>query len=513
MKNIISIVSEKEDKVMKTANTVNHEGEKAWKMSDSERLMQYAMTGVLGNTFYVSQKDLIDDAVDLIKRATPEELSKAIVIGRNIGYIRAFPILGLVYLSMKSPELFKKSFNCVIYTGDDLENFIDLTRGIRGFGRSIKNSINKWLKEKTTPYYALKYRKALSDAIRLARPQDNNPIYAYILRGKTDVSKENLKVALEKHPEFVAFESIPELLKEGKLDKVRDNIVGYRLDVDSLTAYYDRFDKNIWDAIAKNSPVMRFLKYLNKFERSGVDVCEYAKQKITVDNLRSARVFPFRLFTTWKNLSASNQKVADVLSNVLDDYIQKYDWGKFNQKTWAICPDVSGSMRNSISARGNARISVIPLDICSMFTGFLAKGVSDAIILPWASSLREYLPKKEDSVLKHMDFIKRLGGGGTNMNCALDYLMENKINRDYCVFITDTESYQTTSTNGSRESWIKTWIKYKEQNPNAIAFIIRCDEYEQNPMSDEHCKKYGIYQIFGWNDSVITFIQNIVENS
>ena len=63
MKNIVNVVKEKEDKLFKTANTVTFEGEKAWTISDKERLIQYSMTGVLGRTFYVSQKEIIDEAI------------------------------------------------------------------------------------------------------------------------------------------------------------------------------------------------------------------------------------------------------------------------------------------------------------------------------------------------------------------------------------------------------------------------------------------------------------------
>ena len=512
MKNVISRVEQVENKVLKTADTITFEGAPAWKMSDAERLNQYAMTGVLGRTFYVSQKDIIDEAIDLIKRSDASDLAKAIVIGRNIGYIRAFPILGLVYLSMKDSDLFKKTFPLVIYTGDDLENFIDLTRKTRGFGRSIKSAINDWLKNKTNPYYALKYRKSIGDAIRLARPKDDNCIYSYILRGKTDsATDEKVQKAFDTYKEFSAFEEIPKLLEEGNYSKVRDNILEYRLDVDSLTAYYDKFDKTIWDAIAKNSPVMRFLKYLNKFERVGVDTYSYAKEKFTVDNLKRAKVFPFRLFTAWKNISSVN-KVGDVLADVLDDYIEQYDWNKFNEKTWAICPDVSGSMNGTLGGYGS-RSTLKYLDISAMFTGFLVKGVKDAIVLPWASSLKTYKIPKKDSVISHMNYISSLGGGGTNMNCALNYMMENNIARDYCVFVTDTESYNRKSYNGGSESWIETWIKYKKKFPLASAFIIRCDGYEQRPMSEEQCERYGIHQIFGWNDAVISYIQNVVENS
>lgn len=511
MKYIKSRVGQVENKIIKSADTITFEGGTAWVMEDEERLVQYAMTGVLGNTFYVSQKDIVDDAISLIKRSDPKSLASAIVLGRNVGYIRSFPILGLVYLSMKDTNLFNEVFQHVIITGDDLKNFIDLTRTIRGFGRSIKKAINKWLENKVNPYYALKYRSAIGDAIRLSRPKDNNCIYSYILRGKTNsVKDENLKKALDQYKEFSAFEEIPQLLKNKEYEKVRDNILNYRLDVDSLTAYYDKFDAGIWDSIAKNSPVMRFLKYLNKFERVGIDVYSYAKEKFTVENFKKAKVFPFRLFIAWKQMSSTN-KINDLLANILDDYINQYDWEKFNKKTWAICPDVSGSMRSPLGGVNNNGLKY--LDISSMFTGFLVKGVEDAIVLPWASSLKPYKIPKKDSVISHMNYINSLGGGGTNMNCALEYLISNNIKRDYCVFVTDTESYNVPSVHGGTESWIETWVKYHNKYPDSRAFIIRCDGYEQRPMAEEHCKKYGVYQIFGWNDSVISFIKNIVEKN
>lgn len=507
MKNIVNVVKEKEDKLFKTANTVTFEGEKAWTISDKERLIQYSMTGVLGRTFYVSQKEIIDEAIELIKRSDANDLAEAIVIGRNEGYIRSFPILGLVYLSQKNIDLFKKVFADVIKTGGDLGDFIDLCHGVRGFGRGIKTAMIEWLNKNVKPYYALKYRKQIADAVRISRIKNDDCIYAFILRDCVDVNKDKLNNAYETYKELKAFDDIPKLLSEKNYDEVAKLIQENKLDVDSLTAYYNQFDKKIWLSIAEQSPVMRFIKYLNKFERVGIDVFEIAKNKITVDNLKKARVFPFRLFMTFNELSYTNQKIANLIANVLDDYIKQYDWNKFNEKTWAICPDVSGSMDSVCGNNGRLRY----IDIAAMFTAFLAKGLNDVVALPWSNNVKKYSCSFSDSVVTQMNFIRGIGGGGTNMSSALELMINENIKRDVCVFVTDTESYSRKSTwGGNGTSWLEAWVKYHAKFPNSKAIVVRGDCYNNQPMSEEQCEKYNIYQIFGWSDKVIDYIQHIV---
>ena len=163
------------------ADKVNAEGFPAWAPSDAALLEQLAMTGTLGNAFYANARESTAEAASLLERADAQALAAAIVRGRNEGFIRAFPILGLVYLSQKDPALFRKVFPQVVLTGNDLVDFIELAQTRRGIGRSLKSAIADWIHHYATPYYAQKYRRQIADAIRLARPRGENSIYAYIL--------------------------------------------------------------------------------------------------------------------------------------------------------------------------------------------------------------------------------------------------------------------------------------------------------------------------------------------
>ena len=97
-----------------------------------------------------------------------------------------------------------------------------------------------------------------------------------------------------------------------------------------------------------------------------------------------------------------------------------------------------------------------------------------------------------------MKALLKLVGGGTFMEAPVEHMMKHRIMTDYAVFITDTEEYG--------QGWLKSWKKYRKMNPNAKAFLLRADTYLTAPISEADAEKYGIVQIFGWNDSVMDYI-------
>ena len=508
----------------KDSDTVNKENFPAWQMSDAARLEQLALTGTLGNSFYASASEVTADALALLERADAADLSRAIIRGRNEGFIRTFPLLGLVMLSKKSPELFQQAFPKVVLTGNDLEDFIDMTRKLRGLGRSVKRAIHSYLREAVTPYYAMKYRKQLADAIRVSRFAGDDPIYAYILSTYSQVKnldKSKIAVVYEKYPEFAARKEFLELLENGKTAHAAEVLRKNHLDVESLSAYYYKFDQQIWEAAAQVTPIMRFLKYLAKFTREGVDIQSIAARKLSVENLKAAKVFPFRLYTAYKalpedfrrpendamlNALAENNlcemaklpSLSELLEELLDDYTLAYDWQEFNLHRWVIAPDVSGSMVGYLN-----RSSLTFSDVSGMFTGFFSRGLDDVTILPWHTEVMNYRLPAHAPVLKHIETIHNMSNGGTYMEAPVEYMIKHRIMTDYAVFITDSMEYG--------KGWLAAWKQYKQLNPSAQAFLLRLDSYHTQPMPDDQAEKYGVHQIFGWNDSVIDYMKFVIE--
>ena len=110
---------------------------------------------------------------------------------------------------------------------------------------------------------------------------------------------------------------------------------------------------------------------------------------------------------------------------------------------------------------------------------------------------------KYDSVMTQINAVSKANGGGTDMSCALNFMIENHIRKDCVVFITDTEEYC--------QPWIKAWREYRSKvNGKAKAFIIRCDCYGTNPFPNDIAEKLDIYPIYGFNDNVIKYMEYIL---
>ena len=288
-------------------------------------------------------------------------------------------------------------------------------------------------------------------------------------------SEEKLAAAYEKYTDLAKRKRFIELLEKGQKTEAVALLKDSQIDVDSLTAYYDLFDRGLWQALAERTPVMRFLKYLAKFQREGVELYELAKRKITVYNLQKAKVFPFRLvpaiLAVPGNRAEEFHDVRDILLGILDEYTDNYDWRDFNRYSWVIAPDVSGSMHSFI---GDSSLLTFA-HLAAMFTAFFRRGLDQVVTLPWNEKVQSFNVPKSDSVQTQMNAMFNMVGGGTCMEAAVEHMIEKKIMADYAVFITDTEEYG--------RGWLASWIKYKRLNPRAKAFLLRGDTYLSSPIS------------------------------
>ena len=141
--------------------------------------------------------------------------------------------------------------------------------------------------------------------------------------------------------------------------------------------------------------------------------------------------------------------------------------------------------------------------VSAMFVGFFVKGLENVTVLPWDTEVQPYTVPRVDSVMTHIDAITRMVGGGTYMETAVNYMHEKGIDADFAVFLTDTEEY------GS--GWLAAWRKYHRRNPQSVAFVLRGDSYMTSPIPEAEAEKLNVYQVFGWNDSVVDYMKFVLE--
>jgi len=95
------------------------------------------------------------------------------------------------------------------------------------------------------------------------------------------------------------------------------------------------------------------------------------------------------------------------------------------------------------------------------------------------------------------------GGGATDCSLPIRYLERNEITVDWFVGITDNIEWGTSG--GSSEGWLTAWRRYKETfNPTCKAFLVTISPYGHSmyPFGEP-----DVYQIFGWSEQVLRFIQ------
>ena len=363
-------------------NTRNFAGSAAWEMNPEQAFKQLMYTGTCTTSYYVTEANAIESAyetVDAFTKENPEKASEHIVGGRKEGFIRTAPIMALACLSKHSPEHFKKIFCDVVITGNDMGDFIDMIRSIgRGFGRGVKTAINEWLRERVTPFYAMKYTKQIGDAIRLARPKnaDRCVQYCYSATAGTAEHTERSREIVEKIPQLFAFLTAMDFAKAGDWDQAMPLITEHRLDPTSFLGI-PKIPSEVWTALAPQMGTMAFLKNLNKIYREGALTFELMQTMLTCERLQKAKVFPYRLVIAHHNFEGPVW-AKSYLSDVLNDYVKAYSWDVWKERTIAILPDVSGSMLNEI--RG---ATLTPAVIAGYLSGIFAIAPIGAVVVPW----------------------------------------------------------------------------------------------------------------------------------
>nr|MDO8079544.1 TROVE domain-containing protein [Candidatus Freyarchaeota archaeon] len=487
------ILKGKPSEEYKSADTRNREGFPAWKKPDKELIYQFLYANTLEPTFYATQMELVQAGIDLLGRFDdPKYLAETIVKARNEGFMRTAPLMALVYLSKRDLSLFKKIFGDVVQTGQDMAQFLDFCRKIRGLGRGVKSTVQNWLKEKTSEFYAIKYGNELVDAVRLSRPAEKEfdeakQIILNYLMKNPKVSDEQLPTqisAFKRLKRTTEEEEILRLIEEGRLD--------YSVVVGTIKP-----TPKIWMKLAEQMGTFALLRHLATFERNDVlkSLTNLIVKRLTVENLEKAKILPFRLYEAYLNIN--NPFTKQHLADLLDQYVMKYDFSYFGRVV--ICPDVSGSMILKIR-----KAAYTPATIAGMFAGILYKALRNAVLIPWDTEVQlNLVHPKNAPVLSHILSISNAKGGGTFMEAPIQYLISLKEIVDVVILITDSEEWG--------EGWLKAWRTYKEKiNPKAKAFLIRIDPYNTNPFSPEIADKLDIYQIYGWNDSVIKYIEFIL---
>ena len=462
------------------APSQNREGYPAWARSVEEQYLQTLLTNTFGQTFYASQKEMVAEAValhDAMLATDPAFAARALGFARSRGFMRAQPIYGLARLAAVPGPHFEAAFGEVVHTPSDLMDFAAVVKSLRGGegGRRIKRVAGRWLVEKLSEYWAVKYGAAkegtytLSDLLRVYHPRvaTKMPLVDW-LRGRA--------VALESLPQVAAFERLKRAVSDE--EKVAAIAEG-RLPHEVATVFAGRSQK-VWAAIARELPVFALLRHLATLERHGVvdQVREAIAGKLANPSvIARSKILPFRF------LDAAEKVRTPWLRDVLRDALERAfaNVPELLGRT-AVLLDRSGSMASYV------RTAAL-FGVCLM-----KKAKLDGRLLLFDDRVEEMAVSLRDSLLTQAERVTARGGTATAL--PVEMLTAERERVDNIVLITDEQ--QNTGM-----PFIDALDRYRKKvNPGVRTFVIDVAPYREaltpaDPLT---------FFVYGWSEQALSFV-------
>lgn len=446
---------------------LNHTGGYVFQVSDIQQLERFLILGTEGNTYYCSEKEQCMEVSKVIEIMIKQD---AMIVVRSIMNIRkenrAFkqsPMLYVMALIYKHGNNTAKSalnnhFNELIWTFTQLAEFVAYVKSMRSIGRSVKTAISNWYNSKNSmqvAYQMVKYpsRKEWThkDVFRVS----------HICPSDAIADLFNWYCKHEDLAEFASTDNgVNYLFYASKLKTLKDS----EYDVKEALRINAKFEKGfpfeafstetmrspkLWETLLPNMKGIALLRNLGRMTANGTleplskntkMICEMLTNE---EYMKTNFVHPLQIivallqYKEGKGLKGSLQwkpisMICDALERAANN---SFKYIEPTGKNFLFGVDISGSMGmgqicgTSMSPRLGSAIMALQL----------AKVEKNYEILGFSDKLIDLNITKTDSIKSCVEKISGHLFGATDPSLLFRYAIENKIDVDCFVVITDNE--------------------------------------------------------------------------
>lgn len=488
------------------ADTTNKAGGRAYSMSAKHALTQYATTGMFGGTYYTQASVQLEEVLKLAEQVESEFIAKLAVYSRQRGFMKDMPALLLAVLTArKETELLKKVFYQVVDNGKMLRNYVQIVRsgvtGRKSLGTAPKKLIVSWLNQRSDAQIfrdSVGNNPSLADVIKMVHPkaetEARNNLYSYLIGKSYDADKP--------YPGIVqAYEAF----KAGTSGAREVPNVPFQM-LDSLNLSDEE-----WKTVARNAKWHMTRMNLNTFTRHGVlsdkaMVDLIAARLASAEDIRQAKVFPYQIFTAYKNATELPQKLRNALHDAVEVAIENIP-----SLSGKICVgvDMSGSMSASVSVNGRRASATSCADVAGLVASSILRKNPDTDVYTFNTTCTKVDLDARDTVLTNTKKLSR-AGGGTDMSSVLRHLNAQRVKADLVVLVSDNESW---STNYYQHTYRGTgvsdeWLKFKARNKNAK---LVCIDIVANTTTQAK-SSVDTLNVGGFSDQVFTVMSAFLES-
>ena len=449
--------------------TVNKCGHAAYAMKDKDKLVTQVLCSFFDDKkFYGNNTEDMKRTIQSVIKSDPEFVAKLAVFARREFNMRSVAHILTAYLAheVEGKSYTRSTVKGVSLRGDDVTEIMACYLNL--FGKPIPNAL----------------KKGVNDVLQ---GFDEYTIAKYKGEGKA-VKMRDLLCLCRPTP------------KDGAQSKMWSRLLNNELETPytwetELSAKGN--NAKTWEALIDSKKVgymalLRNLRNILKANPSNVNkVLEYIENPEAV---RKSKQLPFRYLSAYKELAnIGGSRVFDALENAVEASVENMP--KLDGTT-VIAVDISGSMSDPVSAKSEVKCYEI-----AMLLGLIANKICDnSVFYVFNTGIEKYAVSRRSGILETA--MRSKCGGGTNMFLPFQKMIDDNINADRIIILSDNEC-------NSCGGW------YCSKPVQSLA-----DEYRRKTGNDiwVHAidlQGYGTQQfhgaktniIAGWSEKVFNFIK------
>lgn len=450
-----------------TIKTQNKSGHSAYSMTAKSKLVTQVLTSFFNeNKFYGDNSAEMQETIKSVIATDPKFVANLAVFARREFNMRSVSHILIAYLSheVNGKPYARKAINAVCVRGDDAIEIMACYLEL--FGKPIPNALKKGIADamqRFDEYTLAKYKGngksvKMRDLLCLCRPTPKN-------EAQSDMWKRLLNNELE-----IPYTWETELSANGNNAQTWENLidsgkVGYMALLRNL--------RNILNANPKNAN-----KVLDTIENP--------------EMVKRSKQLPFRYLSAYKELeNIGGSRVFDALENAVEASVENMP--KL-EGTTVIAVDTSGSMSSAISAKSTVKCYEI-----AMMLGLIANKICEnSIFYTFDTGIKKHPVSSRNGVL-YTTIHSASCGGGTRMHLPFAAMIQEKINADRVIVISDNEcngGYWSKPVQSLAD-------EYRKLTGNDI--WVHAIDLQGYGTQQFHGKKTNI--IAGWSEKVFSFIK------
>ena len=487
--------------MIKEKETVmNHEGEKAYKMTPEMELYTAVVTSALSDKFYESNDERMERIAALIRQVDPQFVAKLAVYTRTQMNLRSIPMLLIVELAKihNGDSLVRRTIEQCVLRADEIMELLMCYQ--------LRNSEGKGVKKLS------KLSRQVQEGLKSAFNRFDEYQFAKYNRSNLEVKLRDALFIVHPKAESEAQQAIFDKIVSDSLQtpytwETQLSELGQK----SFASQEEKQAavKALWEELIDSNKVgyMALLRNLRNILQAQVSPAHIEKVAATISDpvkVENSKQLPFRFLAAYKELTGVTSVHTSTLLSALERAVKASvaNLERFGPDTNVlVAADVSGSMFSPISMRS----SVMNYDI-GILLSMLLKSKCSSVISGMFGDTWEVLNLPQENILANtIEMKEREGevGYSTNGYAVIDYLIENNIRMDKVMMFTDMQIWDSRFADKHLQA---SWNRYRQMYPEAKLYLFDLAGYGDAPVrlvSDD------VILIAGWSDKVFDVLKAI----